>query len=183
MSYDHFEHRHRFAVWAGARASQRGLKSATVSILREALESTEIRDFVNNKISFNIEDESFDRHHREWCNEIVRFLKGKKIEGATFGRAAKFVAIYIKAMIIVGAESNSRLAAVAHPPIDKILLTKLADDEEIKSIHKSLWRSTLWTKLNEKEYYFLLKTLRVAIKEGDPWWMLEEHWTVTDEQK
>lgn len=183
MGYDHFEHRHRFAVWAGARASQRGLKSATITILREALEHTDIRDFIKNPISLNIEGESFDRLHRKWCNEIVHFLKGKTIEGATFGRAAKFVAIYIKSMIIVGAESNSRLAAVAHPPIDKILLTKLAGDEEIKSVHKPLWRSTFWTKLNEREYYDLLETLRATIKEGDPWWMIEEHWTVTDDQK
>jgi hypothetical protein len=39
-----FEHRHRFAVWAAARAAQRGF--VTVEKLRDALEATDIVAFV-----------------------------------------------------------------------------------------------------------------------------------------
>jgi hypothetical protein len=42
--YDVFEHRHRFAVWAAARAAQRGF--VTVEKLRDALEATDIVAFV-----------------------------------------------------------------------------------------------------------------------------------------
>ena len=46
MSYDLSEHRHRFAIWAAARASQRGF--TTVENLRNALESTDIQDVLKN---------------------------------------------------------------------------------------------------------------------------------------
>jgi len=41
MPYDLAEHRHRFAVWAAARAAQRGF--TTVKNLRAALQAADIR--------------------------------------------------------------------------------------------------------------------------------------------
>lgn len=46
MHYDVFEHRHRFARWAAARAAQRGF--ATTETIVDALDATRIRDFVSD---------------------------------------------------------------------------------------------------------------------------------------
>ena len=179
MPYDHFEHRHRFAVWAGARAAQRAFTS--VENLRDALESTDVRAYLSDPTSIDTDAQSFEAHHRKWCNAIVGFLSNRGIANATFGRAAKLIAVYLKAMVVVGAESQSSLAAVAHPPIDRVLLQNLASSPDFRPLHKSAWRSTAWTKLNESTYYELLATLRTVVPEPEPWWKLEQYWAVTNE--
>ena len=177
MSYDHFEHCHRFAVWASARAAQRGFTS--VENLRDALESTDIRACLLEPGFIDTNEYAFEILHRKWCNEIVKFLLDKNITNATFGRAAKLVAIYLKSMVVIGAHSQSPLATFAHPPIDRLLLQNLALAKD--SNHKSLWKKTAWTKLDEKGYYNLLATLRTVLLESDPWWMIEKYWTVTND--
>jgi hypothetical protein len=178
-TYDHFEHRHRFAVWAGARAAQRAF--TTVENLRDALESTTIRAFLLEPASLEIDAQSFETCHRKWCNTIVKFLSGRGIEKATFGRAAKLIAVYLKAMVVIGVHSQSRLAAVAHPPIDRVLLQNLASSPEIESPHKSKWRATTWTTLDERSYYELISELRSVVPDGEPLWKLEQYWTVTND--
>ncbi|MEQ1774292.1 MAG: hypothetical protein ABL891_10970 [Burkholderiales bacterium] len=179
VSYDHFEHRHRFSVWAAARAAQRAFTS--IDNLRDALQSTNIRAFLSDPESYDIAPQSFEAHHRKWCHAITAFLSNRDIANATFGRAAKLIAVYLKAMVVVGAESQSSLAAVIHPPIDRILLQNLALSPDFSSAYKSMWRSAAWTKLNESAYYELLATLRTVVPETDPWWKLEQYWTVTNE--
>ncbi len=174
MPYDHFEHRHRFAVWAAARATQRAFTS--VENLRDALKSTHLPAFLRSPASLDTDAESFDTHHQEWCNAIVSFLSGRQIKGATFGRAAKLVAVYLKAMVVIGAHSQSRLATVAHPPIDRVLLQSLASSPDLKNPHKSEWRTTAWTKLDEQGYYKLISELRSVVPEPQPWWKLEQYW-------
>jgi hypothetical protein len=178
MSYDLFEHRHRFAVWAGARAAQRGF--ATVEDLRDALESTDIRQFVGDNRSLEINAADFEVRHRNWCSSIAEYLSERGVPNATFGRAAKLVAVYFKSMIIVGPHAMSALAAIVHPPIDRILLQNLGTSREIRSIHKKVWLQVSWTTLDERAYYTLLSQLRTVLAPSDPWWLLERHWTVTD---
>lgn len=178
MPYDHFEHRHRFAVWAGARATQRNF--TTVDNLRDALESTTVRGFLLEPASFDIDAQSFEEHHRKWCNAIVEFLSNRRIANATFGRAAKLIAVYLKAMVVIGVHSQSRLAAVAHPPIDRVFLQNLASSKDIRSPYKSNWRATSWTKLDESSYYELVSRLRSVVPDSEPWWKLEQYWTATN---
>jgi hypothetical protein len=179
MSYDHFEHRHRFAAWAGARAAQRAFTS--VGNLRDALESTDIRAFLCDPLSLDVDAQSFDAHHRKWCNAIMIFLTNRGIAGATYGRAAKLIAIYLKAMVVIGADSQSKLAAIVHPPIDRVLLQNLAAAGQFNSALRTNWRKTAWTGLSESAYYELLATLRTVIHAPQPWWGLEQFWTVTND--
>ena len=178
MSYDLFEHRHRFAVWAGARAAQRGF--ATVENLRDALEATNIRQFVADSSSLDIGAAAFEVQHRIWCHSIVDYLSEKGVANATFGRAAKLVAVYLKSMIVVGPHAGSALAKIVHPPIDRILLQNLGMSSEIQSDHKKAWLATSWTMLDEPGYYSLLSQLRTVLGGSDPWWAIERHWTVTN---
>ena len=158
MNYDLAEHRHRFAVWAAARAAQRGF--TTVGNLRQALESTDIRAFLATPQSFHVSAAEFDTVHRGWCSSIVSSLSHHQIANVSFGRAAKLVAVYLKATVIMGEGWNSSLGHNLHPPIDRILLQGLASSKRITSPHKVAWPSINWTQLNESAYFDLIVQLR-----------------------
>jgi len=178
MTYDLFEHRHRFAIWAAARAAQRGF--ASVAVLRGALEATDIVQFARDPESLVTDQTAFEAHHRVWCRDVIRRLKQKGIANVTFGRAAKLVAIYLKAMIVIGPHEATSLASVAHPPIDRILLRGLAASA-IDYPQKAKWRGATWTTLDEKTYYDLVADLRNILAKGEPFWRLEQYWTVEDD--
>ena len=177
MAYDHFEHRHRFAAWAASRAAQRGLTSTEV--LCAAIEASALPEFVRSSEALNIDAVAFERQHRSWCRAILKFLKRRGIEEATYGRAAKLVAIYLKAMVVVGPCASSELAAMAHPPIDSMLLKRIATIAAVEPSLRLRLRSIAWTKLDEKEYYSLIAALRSVMVPSDPWWKLEEYWNVS----
>lgn len=178
MSYDLFEHRHRFAVWAAARASQRGF--ASVEMLRDALEGSDIVRFVRRPESLNVNAKAFEAHHRRWCTAIIERLDGQGIANVSYGRVAKLIAVYLKTMVVVGPHATSSLASVAYPPVDRILLHHLASSD-LDSPHKSKWRVTTWTTLDDARYYALMSELRGALTKDEPFWKLERYWTVTDD--
>jgi len=177
MPYDLFEHRHRFSVWAAARATQRGFTS--VENLRDALENCGIANFLRNPDALTTDQPAFKEQHKIWCRSIVDFLRHRDIAKVTYGRAAKLVAIYLKSMVILGTSANTTLASVAHPPIDRILLQNLSRATEIHSQHKTRFRTINWTELDEQSYYDLISDLRGCLRADEPFWSLERFWTVT----
>jgi len=132
-------------------------------------------------LSLDIDAKGFESKHREWCNSAMDYLSGLGVQRVTFGRAAKLLAVYLKVMVVVGESPRSKLAAVIHPPIDRILLQRLAASTSIDAPHQARWRSVAWTKLTEREYYSLIVELRAVLDDEDPWWMLEEYWKVASE--
>jgi hypothetical protein len=176
--YDISEHRHRFAVWAAARATQRGF--TTVGNLREAIEATSLRAELSNAQFFQTRTTEFEHLHRKWCLIICSFLDERQIAKATYGRAAKLIAVYLKATVILGNGADTPLGQCIHPPIDRILLRNLAANPRIKSPDKVNWRKTNWTDLNQVSYFDLVAQLRKEIPDEAPFWMLEEYWNVTN---
>ncbi len=85
MPYNLSEHRHRFSVWAAARAAQRGF--TTIDNLRDALELTDIRTFLEGRVAEPISSEQF-----------MDGLTEAGVQNVSFGRAAKLVAVYLKSM-------------------------------------------------------------------------------------
>jgi hypothetical protein len=122
MTYSHFQHRHNFAVWCAARAVQR--KFAKTPVLKEALEKSGVVEFVRQYKNDQIFQEDFDQLHAEWCESILQTWKLLSVSGATYGRAAKLIAVYIKSMVVVN-DGKSKLAEVAHPPIDRMILQNI----------------------------------------------------------
>lgn len=183
MDYDLEEHRHRFAVWAGARAAHRGLKGGKVELLREALESTDIRSTVTDPKALNepINAEDYDDKHHEWCDAVLTYLRiDVGIKDATFGRAAKLVAVYIKTMIVIGPNFDSQFAKVAYPPIDGILLKALSKSDNITDEGaKHYFGGVKWTQLDADGYETLISTIRKCVPNIDPFWHLEQYWDVT----
>jgi hypothetical protein len=94
----------------------------------------------------------------------------------TYGRAAKLVAVYLKAIVLMGDSYNSPLGRNLHPPIDRILLRSLASLKSIASPHQKSWGGINWTELDEPAYHELISQLRDVIGAGAPFWVIEEYW-------
>jgi hypothetical protein len=151
VSYDLREHRHRFEIWAAARASQRGF--TTVGALRDALQATDTQMVLCDPDTLRLSQDEFNELHQRWCR-LIRSRLRKRAPNATYGRAAKLVAVYLKATVIMGENCDSPLGRNLHPPIDRTLLQGLASSDRITSPHKTEWRSINWTALTEKGYFF-----------------------------
>ena len=177
MSYDLSEHRHRFAIWAAARAAQRGF--TTVRALRDALQGTDIREVLSDPQTMQLSAAQFDALHRRWCLSICSSLTGRRVKNVTYGRSAKLVAVYLKATVIMGDGCDSSFGRNLHPPIDRILLKALAGSR-VESPHKAEWGSINWTQLNEPHYERLIGQLRNAIPRDAPFWTIEEYWEPSD---
>lgn len=178
MAYDVFEHKHRFAVWAAARAAQRGFGVTTVDV-GGAVEHCGIVEFLRDPSSIHVGRDRFNTLHKGWCRCIIRSLTEKGVRDATFGRAAKIVAVYLKSMVVVGSDPGCSLASAAHPPLDRVMLQNLSSDSEIQSPYKHTWKNAAWTKLGEKEYYELVGQLFACLDADKPLWHLEKYWIVS----
>jgi hypothetical protein len=128
-----------------------------------------------------VDEAGFKTRHREWCRAIMLSLTNAGVKNVTFGRAAKLVAVYLKSTVVLGTGHGSTLSKVAHPPIDSILLSNAAGSPEVVSPDKREWRKVRWTRLGEDAYYQLIGQLRTILAPDEPFWMLEQYWTVTDE--
>ena len=177
MAYDLFQHRHNFAAWAAARATQRGFTSTENLI--DALSGCGVVAFLRNPTCANTDYDKFETLHRQWCSAVCQSLQKRGIAHVTYGRAAKLVAVYLKSTVVLGLAPASPLAAVAHPPIDRILLQKLSRAGAIHSPHRQSWSKVNWTELEPEEYYELVGQLRASLQPEQPFWMLEEYWSPT----
>lgn len=95
MPYSLFDQRHNFAAWAAARAVQRGWKGANVQNIKAALESSCIHRYLPDPAFMDVNCVRFEELHKLWCKEIVASLYSRNIANATYGRAAKIIAIYL----------------------------------------------------------------------------------------
>ena len=178
MTYSLTEHRHRYACWCSARAATRGLGGATNKTVRLALESSSLPDLIAGPPeAWPRTADDFDEAHLTWCAAVLDSLHAQGVHEATFGRAAKIVAIYLKTLVVCGGQSTSALAQVAHPPVDRVLLQALARDPQFPSAVRSEWRRTSWTALGEAEYSALVAQLRAVGLDSGGFWRAERWWS------
>ena len=97
------------------------------------------------------------------------FFPGTIAAKTSYGRAAKIIAVYIKTIATIR-DGKSNLARVAHPPIDRILLTNLHKEYPHLETNK-----INWTQLNEQKYFKLIDELRAINVEY--FWELERYWS------
>ena len=168
-------HRHNFAAWAAARAAQRSFTN--VDNLKNALEQCGVREFVLNTASKNTTAEQYKALHSEWCNGIIGYLDSIGIDNASFGRAAKLVAIYVKAMVVV-CDSDCELSKVAYPPIDGLILKSISKDRALPKELRQKCTKMKWTQLDEKSYDELIFDLKKYVISDQPMWILERYWSV-----
>ena len=166
MEYTFREHKHRYSIWTAARATQRSF--TTTSKISSVINKTSLRFFVEaNEI---INQAEFDNQHKKWCQEIINEFAIIDIP-CSYGRAAKIIAIYLKTSFIICSDENSKISKIIHPPIDKILLTSMAN--KINGLQNC--KSISWTKLDKEKYWELVKQIRLYVENFD--WHLEKYWT------
>jgi hypothetical protein len=169
MEYTITKHHHNFAIWTSARAVQRGFTDT--SNIGTAVDAANLKELIDCKTNFT--DEQFDAFHREKANIIINCLKridNKLEDKVTYGRAAKIIAIYIKTISVIRDSGKSNLAKIAHPPIDRILLTNAHIDNNKLGLDKYNW-----TQLTEDKYFELISKLRTL--EYNYFWEIERYWS------
>lgn len=169
MSYTFRDHLHNYAVWAAARAVQRNFTDT--KNIKEAIEKTRLPSIIDSDRIWTIEQ--YDDFHRETAKKIISSLitlDTELLPKATYGRAAKIIAIYIKTIAVIRYSGISSLSKIAHPPIDRIFLTNAHKD------HRSLGFNKInWTQLTEIEYFDLITKLRTFNFEN--FWEIERYWS------
>lgn len=176
------DHRHRYAAWCAARAAGRGLPGGTNAAFRAALEASELPALLRGSVEqWPWSAALFDRAHQRWCGAAVGSLHAQGATAATFGRAAKLVAIYIKTLVVCGGHEGTRLARVAHPPIDRVLLQALSRQQRFPDGERAMWRSTVWTTMGVDAYDEVILSLRSVGLDADGFWRAERWWFGEDE--
>jgi hypothetical protein len=164
MPYTFEEHLHNYAVWTAARAVQRAFTSTRN--IKEAIEAADLRSFAESPV--DLTEQEFEAFHREAANWIMDSLRTNLVANATYGRAAKIIAIYLKTAVILPSRGACTRSRIFHPPIDGILLNNLsADPENPNLVHRP------WTQLSEHDYWNLVGQIK-ALKSFD--WTLEAYW-------
>lgn len=177
MTYSHFIHRHKFAVWCAARAVQR--KFTKTKFLRDALDKCGVVEFVKHYDGGAISHETFDKFHENWCDSILKSWEADQVANGSYGRAAKLIAVYIKSMIVLQ-NKQTALSNIAHPPIDRMILQNISKDKSINHPNRMYWKAINWTELNKIQYKNLIKDLRQVINDK-PFWVIEKYWPITSD--
>lgn len=204
MTFGLDEHTHRFAVWAGARAAQRGSTGFKVVEFNQAIKNTGLQSAIQTAASEAWTDEAYNIQHSEWCLAILNEINAIKTERVksetddttvTFGRAAKAVSVYVKAAFVIRDQAAHRsFVSVAHPPVDRELLKgvkrafkeekfgiSLTLDPNIKGrVRKLNATKEGWTGFDARAYGEVINLLRTLNGPDRPFWMIEEHWKPND---
>jgi len=184
VTYSLAEHQHRFAAWAAARATQRGLANFRTSTISDALVDCGVVAVVDTAVNWPTTAAVFDTAHRGWCQAMLRDLLSAGIGKASYGRAAKVIAIYLKSRIVLGGHHEHSFAKVIHPPIDRILLQAIAEHVAAKDrVFAKQLRTTTWTSLTEATYDDLIARLRSAGLDQPAFWWIETFWDPRREEE
>jgi|SRR5690348_5034534 len=165
MEYTLKEHRHRFAIWTAARAVQRSW--TTTTRISMVINAVKLSDFADTYKSLQGQQD-FDEKHMKLCDKMIEEFRHINVE-ASYGRVAKIVAVYLKTVIILGAEVDNEKIRLIHPPIDRIVLRNLPANINFDEIRK-----LNWTQLDKNAYWTMVKIIRERLGIFD--WRLEMVW-------
>jgi len=173
LHYGIHQHQHRFAAWAAARAASTTNRRFAVSVGESWLVA------VGLHAGLQIEQlpetaEAFDVWHRNLRGALIRASDG----ALSHGQAAKLLNCYLKARFITSFSTGLPAASVAHPPIDRLLLSKILEAgilefDRARAIRKL--REAAWSNWNSDEYEEAIHILR-SINPDEPFWMIEQYW-------
>jgi hypothetical protein len=170
MNYDISKCRRDFCIWAAFRAAQAGSAKVKGKALSSALDACGLFEFLDNPANEKCDEQQFNEKHRAWVSSIRKHIRSNCGKDISYGIAAKLVAVFIKGYFILAGKHGTRLASVAHPPIDRFLLKGI--DEACGT---NLYKKYKWTKLHKNTYLKLLSELRKVIG-AEPFWSIEKYW-------
>ena len=161
--YSFKQHLHNYSVWTAARAVQRGF--TTTRNIKIAIEKSDLQQFC--ELNFCKDVAEFEGFHRKCANQIMETFDDLDVRNATYGRASKIIAIYLKTAIVIPSKGECILSEFIHPPIDNILLSNLKKDNILSNYEP-------WTTLSESKYWELCKRIKGSVTNFN--WTLEEYW-------
>jgi hypothetical protein len=173
-AYSIEQHTHLFAAWAASRAASVIGCRFSVERGRTVLEAVGfVADFSTPE---QLPDPvNVDAQHKQWRNCACDFAANNGLT-LTHGVAAKLINVYLKSRFVCGGQHSHKNVAAMHPPIDKLLLEKLAKNNFGQASKE--WKrfsANGWSKLTSDCYEDLIDLIRTNI--GDkPLWMIEEYW-------
>jgi len=173
------DHKHNFAIWTSARAVQRNF--TTTKIIGNAINNSNLQEEVIELIKSNVTSEKFDKWHNIIAERLIaNFPMQDGKPNNLYGRVAKIIAIYIKTYHIFENPTSS-LSKVAHPPIDRILLSNLFNKNKAWKIFNV--QKTAWTNIDRNKYFEIIDALRNIQSENnfEYFWMVEYFWNPTNE--
>jgi hypothetical protein len=168
-------HSHRLAAWAASTAARtRGLYAFKVKVGTPILEGAGFTQAFSLHSLPAIAE--VDQVHRQWRDRV---LLAANANGCTFtdGVAAKLINCYLKVRFVCGGHDADPRVSALHPPIDRVLLKKLA--KENFGGHRANWLSLhdkAWTKFNSQDYEKTIHLIRASLPDGAPLWAIEEYW-------
>ena len=118
----------------------------------------------------------FDTAHRQWRQEIIEVAQEYGL-AFTHGVAAKLINIYFKAAFVCGGYYNHTNVQAIHPPIDRKLLDELSK-KDVGGLHQ-VWNVAKrigWSKFNSDQYETVIQSIRDAIQDNEPLWVVEQYW-------
>ena len=164
--YNFNQHKHNYAVWAAARAVQRGF--TTTGNIKIAIEKSDLRQF-SEDISY-YSSEQFEKFHRVCSRQLINAFSDLNLADVSYGRAAKIISIYLKTSVVLTSKGECEKSKIIHPPIDSILLNNISKIEGLSNL-----KAIRWTQLEEFGYWELINKLKSYFTKLD--WTLEEYWT------
>lgn len=181
-TYQHKEHRHRFAAWCAATAARSaptyrfsvgdGFRIIEDSGLSSASDGWDALP----------EPENFDNWHRDMRLKVIDKSAEvlEDLQKFSHGVAAKLINCYLKALFLcdvapetLSPQEKNKMNSI-HPPVDRLLITGLLRSEvpEIKK-YAETWRSVIapgvgWSRLDSDSYENVIAGLRIVTK-GELW--------------
>ncbi len=171
-NYTISRHKHIFSAWCASTAA-RASNKCRFSVIDGVyvLNKLKIEELVKEIPLFK-SDKIFDAWHEKQCLKLIEIAKNK-IDGFTYGVAAKMFNCYLKSYFINDLESYSFI----HPPIDRLLLTDL--EEKNFDNKKSIWRQYKnigWSNFSKEEYQEVIKHIKLSLYPEKRLWKIESYW-------
>lgn len=160
-------HQHRFAAWAACRAASVVNCRFGVEQGRAILETCGFTASLCRPEQLP-DPQVYDDAHRQWRVEIIRAAKSHGLP-FTHGVAAKLVNIYLKSRFVCGGHHGHFRVQNLHPPIDSVLLRKLAEAD--CGGYTREWKraaKTRWSKFGSNDYEQVIAVIRLALKGSPP---------------
>lgn len=176
MPYTIEEHQHRLAFWAASRGAMRVRANLDVYAGKGLLEAC---GFVPNfsTPAFLPPHQVIDQAHQDWRDTMKRESPNHGIPNFTDGIAAKLINCYLKVRFVSLPYLADIRVQSLHPPIDSMMLKKMADDNF--GGHARAWRRFSrvgWSNFNATHYQEVIDLIRSSLNNGDPLWKAESFW-------
>lgn len=174
--YVFLEHKHRFAAWCSATAASASPKCRfTVKQGFELLGRIKMATKAQEQVWKQCQ--SFDDWHKQCCADLMDVANSKGMKGFSYGVAAKMINCYIKAFYI----GDQEVLSVAHPPIDRLLLSGLAKKNfDGKAGTWRRYRNKGWSNFTKDDYLDVIQDLRSSKDLEAELWKAEEYWSGFD---